>query len=102
MREMKKFKEPFDLIISTATMDFPVHKNIVCPRCPFFKAACTRGFKEEHTGIIRLPESAATVAGILRHIYKTPWSLPFVLATYSITHYVIYLIDVHIAADKVS
>ncbi|GIZ48638.1 hypothetical protein CKM354_001169000 [Cercospora kikuchii] len=58
-----------DLTISTATRDFRVHKNIVCPACPFFEAALTRDFQEAHTGVVKLPESAETVDGMLRFIY---------------------------------
>jgi hypothetical protein len=60
------------LTIETATKSFKVHKNIVCPACPFFYAACAKGFKESQTGVIQLEESEVVVDAILRHLYELP------------------------------
>ncbi|CZT14599.1 uncharacterized protein RCC_00574 [Ramularia collo-cygni] len=72
LRRMYETEEWADLTIKTATKDFKVHKSIVCPACPFFHAACTNEFKESHTGIIHLEDSASVVDAILRHLYELP------------------------------
>ncbi|KAM3414159.1 hypothetical protein BST61_g10817 [Cercospora zeina] len=90
-----------DLTISTATRDFHVHKNIVCPASTFFEAACTRDFKEAHTGIVKLPESAETVDGILKFIYGLPVGQATVehAAADNIDH-LRECVDIHVASDK--
>ncbi|KAF2213759.1 hypothetical protein CERZMDRAFT_83862 [Cercospora zeae-maydis SCOH1-5] len=90
-----------DLTISTATRDFRVHKNIVCPACPFFDAACTGDFREAHTGVVKLPESAETVEGILRYIYGLPVGHATVehAAAPNIDH-LRECIDLHVISDK--
>ncbi|PPJ52874.1 hypothetical protein CBER1_11199 [Cercospora berteroae] len=90
-----------DLTIFTATRDFRVHKNIVCPACPFFEAACTRDSKEARTGVVKLPESAETVKGILKFIYGFPVRQATAehAAASDIDH-LCECLDIHVAADK--
>lgn len=88
-------QEDWDLIISTATEDFRVHKSVLCAASPFFKAACEGAFMEAHTGIVHLSESAEIVYSMLRHIYY--WG-GFEDLPYEMHH----LVELHLAADKVS
>ena len=87
-------QEHWDLIISTSTTDFRVHKSVLCSASPFFRAACNGDFKEAHTGIIHLPESADVVHLMLGYIY---WGC-FEGSPQDIDQ----LIELHLAADKVS
>lgn len=59
-----------DLTIEAGGKQFKVHKCVVCPACPFLHAACTRGFLESQTNVIKLPESEIVIDTILRHFYE--------------------------------
>ncbi|KAI0147301.1 hypothetical protein GGR57DRAFT_259153 [Xylariaceae sp. FL1272] len=45
-----------DLIISCGERRFRAHKALICPRSDFFAAACRGDFKENHEGIVDLPD----------------------------------------------
>jgi hypothetical protein len=43
-----------DLVIRTSDKDFKDHKCVVCPKSPFFEAACKKGFTVRYLALIRL------------------------------------------------
>lgn len=91
-----------DLKIHTPTHTFNVHKSVVCPRCPFLHAACTRDWKEAQTGIIELPESEDAIDVLLLYLYgqvksgDDPWPNNIHIESIKMAN------NVLIAADKVS
>lgn len=85
-----------DLKIRTASHTFDVHKSVVCPACPFFKAACTGDWKEAGAGIIELPESEHTIRSLLQWCYGVFDSEHFSCSTDELR-----CLQLLVAADKV-
>ncbi|KAI9737356.1 MAG: hypothetical protein M1834_009510 [Cirrosporium novae-zelandiae] len=56
MKYIMKSAKYSDLTISCGGKEFPVHRAIVCPRSPFFAAACDGEFLEAKLQRISLPE----------------------------------------------
>ena len=46
---------------------FKVHKAVLCKASPFFAKALSTGFKEEHTGVLKLPDHDAISFSVLYH-----------------------------------
>ncbi|KAI0132929.1 hypothetical protein BJ170DRAFT_265764 [Xylariales sp. AK1849] len=64
-----------DFTITCHGRTFPVHRAVVCPQSPFFRAVCDNGLKETHTRLVDLPDDKpATVEKFLSILYTGNYS----------------------------
>ncbi|KAL8833635.1 MAG: hypothetical protein Q9170_004156 [Blastenia crenularia] len=70
LQHTKESLKASDVMISCGDDTFQVHRAVVCPQSPFFKAALEAGFKESFTRTIKLEEeSPLTIARLMSFLY---------------------------------
>lgn len=81
--------------------EFKVHKTILCTASSWFRAACTRGFKESETAVITLPESAIEVKCLLLWLYGLRGRVADEISENKFGARIKLAICLHMAGDKV-
>ncbi|CVL07633.1 uncharacterized protein FMAN_14510 [Fusarium mangiferae] len=77
LADLLKTGDYSDLTISCGKDQYHVHKAIICPRSPFFKAACDGKFKEAQTGTIDLPDDdPIAVRMMIEYLYHATYMPP--------------------------
>ncbi|GIZ45611.1 hypothetical protein CKM354_000877000 [Cercospora kikuchii] len=85
-----------DLKITCEGKIWNVHRNIVCPACPFFETCC-RDFEEARIGVINLPyDPKYAVEALISYIYTADYTTDDWLRSEKM----LFQIRVHTIADK--
>ncbi|KAK5094188.1 hypothetical protein LTR70_004240 [Exophiala xenobiotica] len=78
---MLRNEEFTDMVVSCKGRTWWCHRSVLCPRCPFFKVACTSGFTESATWVIKLDDDdQEAVDMMLEYLYTLEKPGPLAVA----------------------